>query len=91
MAISKERVERGYTSGNSVDLLRSGEPFFAAMELAIDSAVDYIHFQTYMVAEDDTGDRIVNALIQLLIEGLGCIWFSMPLVRIVLRGVPFQK
>lgn len=70
MAISKERVERGYTSGNSVDLLRSGEPFFAAMELAIDSAVDYIHFQTYMVAEDDTGDRIVNALIRAAHRGV---------------------
>jgi len=53
-----------YRSGHSVELLRSGENFFAACEQVIDEARRDIHFQTYIVDDDDTGRRIVDALIR---------------------------
>ena len=51
-----------YKGGHSIELLRSGENFFAACEKTIDEAKHYIHFQTYIVDDDETGRRIVNAL-----------------------------
>lgn len=53
-----------YKYGHKVELLRSGESFFAACEKTIDEAKQYIHFQTYIVDDDETGRRIVNALIR---------------------------
>ena len=51
-----------YTSGHSVKLLRSGSSYFSACEEAIDAAKRFIHFQTYIVDDDDTGRRFVDAL-----------------------------
>jgi cardiolipin synthase len=51
-------------------LLRSGENFFAASEKVIDEARHYIHFQTYIVDDDATGRRIVNALIRAARRGV---------------------
>lgn len=53
-----------YRGGHAIELLQSGENFFAACEKAIDEAKLYIHFQTYIVDDDETGQRIVNALIR---------------------------
>ncbi len=101
MAISRSRLERGYASGNSVELLRSGEQFFAALELAIDSAVEYIHFQTYMVADDETGHRIVDALVRasqrsvkvyMLIDAFGSNGFSKRSIsKVTKAGILFRK
>lgn len=59
-----------YKNGHSVGLLRSGESYFAACEKAIDEAKHYIHFQTYIVADDETGRRFVNALIRAADRGV---------------------
>jgi phosphatidylserine/phosphatidylglycerophosphate/cardiolipin synthase-like enzyme len=53
-----------YKGGHSIELLRSGENFFSACEKIIDEAKQYIHFQTYIVDDDETGRRIVHALIR---------------------------
>ena len=53
-----------YRGGHSIELLRSGENFFAACIKEIDKAKHYIHFQTYIVDDDATGKRVVNALIR---------------------------
>jgi len=53
-----------YRGGHQVALLRSGEPFFAAVEKLIDDARHFIHFQAYLLDEDETGKRIVEALIR---------------------------
>jgi cardiolipin synthase len=53
-----------YRGGHSIELLRSGENFFAACEKVIDEANQYIHFQTYIVDDDETGRRIVNSLVR---------------------------
>lgn len=60
----KIRSRHDYKSGHSIELLRSGEQYFAACEKAIDEASQYIHFQTYIVDNDDTGKRFLNALIR---------------------------
>lgn len=51
-----------YRGGHQVELLRSGEQFFAAVEKIIDEAERYIHFQAYLIDEDETGIRIFTAL-----------------------------
>jgi cardiolipin synthase A/B len=59
-----------YRDGHTIELLRSGENFFAACEKVIDEAKEYIHFQTYIVDDDETGRRIVNALIKASERGI---------------------
>jgi cardiolipin synthase A/B len=59
-----------YKSGHYIELLRSGEQYFAACEKIIDEAKHYIHFQTYIVDDDETGRRIVNALKRAAVRGV---------------------
>ena len=59
-----------YKGGHYIELLQSGENFFAACEKAIDEARQYIHFQTYIVDDDETGRRISNALIKAAQRGV---------------------
>lgn len=66
-ALSKRRE---FKSGHQVWLLQSGEPYFAAVEKIIDEAKIFIHFQTYIIDEDETGIRIINALIRAANRGV---------------------
>ncbi|HEX7628670.1 MAG TPA: phospholipase D-like domain-containing protein, partial [Candidatus Methanoperedens sp.] len=59
-----------YKYGHKIELLRSGESFFVACEKTIDEAKQYIHFQTYIVDDDETGRRIMNALIRAAQRGI---------------------
>ncbi|MBG0859793.1 MAG: hypothetical protein IQL11_09835, partial [Bacteroidales bacterium] len=78
-----------YKSGHYIELLQSGEPFFASVEKTIDEAKHYIHFQTYIIDEDETGIRIFNALIRaarrgvriyLLLDAYGTKYLSKQLI-----------
>jgi cardiolipin synthase len=90
-----------YRDGHSVELLRSGESFFAANEKAIDEAQHFIHFQTYIVDDDETGKRLVNALIRaakrgvrvyFLLDAYGGTSFSKELIKKVEEaGIFFRK
>ncbi|HBC78802.1 MAG TPA: hypothetical protein DEO60_14750 [Bacteroidales bacterium] len=60
----KRNSRHDYKEGHSVRLLQSGESFFAANIQAIDEARHYIHFQTYIIDEDETGQRIIDALVR---------------------------
>jgi cardiolipin synthase len=60
----KRHSRHDYKEGHSVKLVQSGEPFFAANIKAIDEARQYIHFQTYIVDEDETGQSIIDALVR---------------------------
>lgn len=51
------------TGANRVDLIRGGSDFFQLLESLITEARHSIYFQIYIFDEDDTGRRIVNALI----------------------------
>jgi len=89
-----------YRGGHFIELLRSGENFFAATEKVIDEAKHYIHFQTYIVDDDETGRRIVNALIRasergvrvyFLLDAYGGNSFSKELINSVGKaGVLFR-
>lgn len=59
-----------YRSGHSIELLRSGENYFAVCEKVIDNARHYIHFQTYIVDNDETGNRFLKALIRAAKRGV---------------------
>ena len=61
---------RDYKNGHSIELLRSGEQYFAACEKVIDNAAHYIHFQTYIVDDDETGRHFVNTLIRAAERGV---------------------
>jgi cardiolipin synthase len=89
-----------YRNGHRIELLRSGENFFAVCEQTIDEAKHYIHFQTYIVDNDDTGRRIVNALIRasergvrvyFLLDAYGGVSFSKELInRVEKAGILFR-
>jgi cardiolipin synthase len=90
-----------YKSGHSIELLRSGENYFAACEKVIDEAKEYIHFQTYIVDDDETGRRMVNALIRaaargvrvyFLLDAFGGGTFTRELInKIEEAGILFRK
>jgi cardiolipin synthase len=64
----KRHSRHDYKEGHSVKLVQSGEPFFAANIKAIDEARQY--FQTYIVDEDETGQRIIDALVRAAARGV---------------------
>ena len=68
MKVPKKRRE--YKGGHQIELLRSGEQYFAAVEKVIDEAEKFIHFQVYILDEDETGKRMVNALIRAAKRGV---------------------
>jgi len=81
-----------YTGGHYIELLRSGELYFAACEKIIDEAKHFIHFQTYIVDDDETGKRFVNALkraaergvrVYFLLDAYGGASFSKSLINVV--------
>jgi cardiolipin synthase A/B len=92
---------RDYKSGHSVELLRSGKQYFAACQSEIDKAKHFIHFQTYIVEDDETGRRFVNALIKaakrgvkvyFLLDAYGGSSFSGNLINEVEEaGILFRK
>ena len=59
-----------YRNGHQLELLQSGESFFSSVEKVIDEANHFIHFQTYIIDEDETGIRIINALIRAAKRGV---------------------
>jgi cardiolipin synthase len=59
-----------YRSGHSIELLQSGESYFAACENVINGAKHFIHFQTYIVDDDETGRRFINSLIRAAKRGV---------------------
>jgi len=88
MKIRSPEIE--YRSGHQVKLIRSGEPFFASVEEVIDAAKHFIHFHTYIIDEDETGIRIINALIRaakrgvrtyLLLDAFGTKYLTNELIK----------
>jgi cardiolipin synthase A/B len=69
-----------YIPGNRVTLLISGKDYFPALIAAIDNARRDVSFETYIYAEDQTGEAVTDALVRaarrgvsvrLLIDGFG--------------------
>lgn len=89
-----------YKEGHYIELLLSGGQFFSTIERIIDEAEHFIHFQTYIIDEDETGIRIINALIRaagrgvkvyLLLDAFGTKYLSKELVdNIENSGILFR-
>ena len=70
----------GFVHGNRIELLRAGAEYFPALEAACDGARREIYIETYIFADDATGQRIAAALtraarrgvtVHLMIDGFG--------------------
>jgi len=66
----KRPPKHEYKEGHNVELLHGGGSFFPTVERVLDEAKHYIHFQTYIIDEDDTGKRIVSALVRAARRGV---------------------
>lgn len=66
----KRPPKHEYKEGHNVELLHGGGSFFPTVERVLDEAKHYIHFQTYIIDEDDTGKRIVRALVRAARRGV---------------------
>lgn len=97
----KFRVPRGYRGGHKIELLRSGKHYFDVLEANINDAERYIHFQTYILDDDETGRRIIDALVRaakrgvrvyFLLDAFGGKSFSKTLINVVEdAGILFRK
>ena len=70
-----------FLGGNHIQLLRSCEAYFPALNIAIENAVTSIYLQTYIYEVDKAGISIGNALkqaaqrgvaVNMLLDGFGC-------------------
>ena len=61
--VRRIRKTNAYTLHNKVKILRGGAPFFRAIEDIAASAQYSLHLQTYIFDENDTGNRVAEALI----------------------------
>ncbi|RYG54407.1 MAG: phospholipase [Chitinophagaceae bacterium] len=52
-----------YSSNNHVQLVHSGSDFFDTLCRMIDSAKRSIHLQTYILSNDETGNRVADCLV----------------------------
>ena len=59
-----------FVPGNQVTLLHNGEAYFPAIEAAIDRARYEIYLETYIYENDDTGQRIAEALKRAVLRGV---------------------
>ena len=51
-----------YISNNLINLLQNGDAYFPAIEAALDLAVHEIFLESYIFENDNTGQRIAEAL-----------------------------
>jgi cardiolipin synthase len=79
-----------FVGGNQIELLRNGEEYFPALELAIKEAKHDIHLQVYIYQADVIGHRIAIALknaanrginVNVLLDGFGCKYLSRTFVE----------
>ena len=84
-----------FVEGNRITLLHSGTEYFPVLELAIESARQEIHLETYIFQCDTTGIRIVEALkraaqrgvaVHLLIDGFGSLGLSRKIIQEMLAA-----
>ncbi|WP_252374337.1 cardiolipin synthase [Hydrogenophaga sp. 2FB] len=63
LALEEAIVGSPLTAGNKVVLLEDGPATYRAMLAAIEAAKDHIHMETYIIDDDEVGQRFANALI----------------------------
>src|SRR5882762_4612593 len=69
-----------YVAGNRLTLLKNGVQYFPALVEAIDAARGEVFLESYLYADDETGERVTGALaraaargvnVHLLVDGFG--------------------
>lgn len=63
LAVEESIVGSPLTTGNDVQLLQDGPATYQAMFAAINAAVDHINMETYILDDDEVGQRFAQALI----------------------------
>ncbi|MES2236341.1 MAG: cardiolipin synthase ClsB [Pseudomonadota bacterium] len=75
-----QRQTPEFLSDNALQLLATGVEYFPALITAIDSAAHEVHLETYIFANDETGQRVAAALaraarrgaaVRILVDGFG--------------------
>lgn len=64
LALESEIVGSPLVIGNKVDLLIDGPTTYAAMFKAIEAARDHINLETFIIENDEIGQRFIDALVQ---------------------------
>ena len=70
LALEQAVSDTPLTVGNRVQLLQDGPSTYAAMFRAIAAARDHINMETYILEEDEVGERFAAALIKKQAEGV---------------------
>jgi cardiolipin synthase len=63
LAIEESIVGSPLTEGNKVDLLQDGPTTYQSMIKAVEAARDHINMETYILDDDEVGQRFATALI----------------------------
>ncbi len=70
LALEEALVGSPLTTGNRVLLLQDGPSTYQAMLAAISAAQDHIHMETYILEDDEVGQRFAQALIEKQQQGV---------------------
>ena len=70
LALEEAIVGTPLTTGNQVLLLQDGPATYQAMYAAILTATDHINMETYILDDDEVGQRFVQALIDKQLQGV---------------------
>ncbi len=98
--MKKPNPLKGYTSRNQVELIRGGRAYFESLVRLLDEATHSIHFQMYILDEDETGGQVLEHLCQaaergvsvyMLVDGYASVHLSKKRIRDIRgRGVHFR-
>ncbi len=70
LALEEAIVGSSLTTGNQVVLLQDGPATYQSMLAAIDAARDHINMETYILDDDEVGQRFAQALIDKQTQGV---------------------
>ena len=70
LAIEESISGSPLTEGNKVDLLQDGPATYQSMIKAIEAARDHINMETYILEDDEVGQRFADALIARQLKGV---------------------
>ena len=70
LAIEESVAGSPLTEGNKVDLLQDGPSTYQSMIKAIEAARDHINMETYILDDDEVGQRFADALIARQLKGV---------------------
>ncbi len=62
MSAGKNKTATTYAAHNKVQLIRGGKQYFDLLLQLINQATESIHLQTYIFADDETGQQVAGAL-----------------------------